>query len=129
MNIRIFKSGDKILIIVVAAIAVLIMAWNTLGAKSSQNLTAVITHNNHLVKNINLNDLNKPEYIDLNEDGVHQVIKAEKGRIRFLESDCPHKICVKTGWLTKPGDKAVCLPSRVVITIVGDNNQVDILAY
>ena len=105
------------------------MAWNTLGAKSSRHLTAVITQNSSLVKKINLTDLNKPVYIDLNEEGVHQVIQAEKGRIRFSESDCPHKTCVKTGWLTKPGDKAVCIPSRVVITIVGDNKKVDVLAY
>lgn len=124
-----FKSGDKILIVGLIIIAAFLMAWNTVGANSSRHLTAVITQNSNLVKKINLTNLNKPVYIDLNEEGVHQVIQAEKGRIRFLESDCPHKTCVKTGWLTKPGDKAVCIPSRVIIAIVGDNKKVDVLAY
>lgn len=123
------KLGDKITIVGVVIIAVTFIAWNAFGVKSGEHLTAVITHNSKLVKTINLSNLNKPDYINLNEEGVHQVIQAETGRIRFLESDCPHKTCVKTGWLTKPGDRAVCIPSRVVITIVGDGKQVDTLAY
>lgn len=124
-----FKSGDKILIIVVAVIAVLFLGWNTLRTAPGKHLTAVITHRGNVIKKMDLGNLNKPEQIDLNEAGIHQVIRAEKGRIRFLESDCPNKICVKTGWLTRPGDKAVCLPSRVVINIVGDSDKIDILAY
>lgn len=124
-----FKSGDKVLMIGVAAIALFFLGWNTFRTNSDAHLTAVITHQGSVVKQIDLGRLNKPDYIHLNEAGIHQVIQAEKGRIRFLESDCPNQTCVKTGWLTKAGDKAVCLPSRVVITIVGGNNQVDVLAY
>lgn len=124
-----FKSGDKILIIAVIVTAVLFVAWNTFRTESGEHLTAVITHQGNEIKNIDLSNLSKPEQIDLNEARIHQVIRAEKGRIRFLESDCPNQTCVKTGWLTKPGDKAVCLPSRVVITIVGDSDKIDILAY
>jgi len=129
MHIPVFKPGDKILITGLIAIAVLLMAWHNLAPGSSGQLTAVITHNGNLVKRINLNALPRPEYVNLEEEGIHQVIKAEKGQIRFLQSDCPHKYCVKTGWLRKPGDRAVCIPSRVVITIVGDNKKADTLAY
>ncbi len=128
MNTRIFKIGDKILIVSIAVIAVLFMAWNTYGVSPGQQITAVIKQNGNLIKQINLNDLKNPEYINLN-NGINQVILAEKGRIRFLESDCPNQTCVKTGWLTKSGDRAVCIPSKVVITIAGDNKQVDIFSY
>ncbi len=129
MNIPVFKSGDKILIVCMLLAAGLFMAWNTYRVDSGQQLTAVITHDSKLVKKIDLSNLSKSEYINLSEEGIHQVIKAEKGKIRFLESDCPHKFCVKTGWLNKPGDRAVCVPSRVVITIVGYNKKADTLAY
>lgn len=124
-----FKSGDKILIVGLIVIAACLMAWHARGGDPNQHLTAVITHDSKLVKQIDLSNLNKPDNIELNEEGVHQTIRAEKGRIRFLASDCPHKTCVKTGWLMRPGAKAVCIPSKVVITVVGDNKQVDILAY
>jgi hypothetical protein len=124
-----FKRGDIVLIAGIAAIALLLMAWNTFRAGPDRQITAVITRNGSIIRQIDLNDLKKPEYIYLNQ-GIKQVILAEKGRIRFLKSDCPNKICVKTGWLTKAGDKAVCVPSKVVITVVGDNNKkVDVFSY
>ncbi|MEN6326189.1 MAG: NusG domain II-containing protein [Syntrophomonas sp.] len=128
MNIPMFKTGDKILIICLAVIAVLMLAWNTFGVRSNQSVKAVITQNGSIIKEINLNDLKKPESVYINEP-VKQVIRAEKGKIRFVESDCPNKTCVKTGWLTKAGDRAVCIPSKVVVTIVGENNKIDTFAY
>ncbi|MDD3363731.1 MAG: NusG domain II-containing protein [Syntrophomonas sp.] len=128
MNTRIFKIGDKILIVSIAIIVVILMLLKTVEVNPDKQLTAVIKQNGNLIKQINLNDLKNPEYIHLN-DGINQVILAEKGRIRFLESDCPNQTCVKTGWLTKSGDKAVCIPSKVVITIAGYNKQVDIFSY
>lgn len=129
MNTPMFKSGDKILILALALTAAFFMVWNTMGTNTGKNLTAVVTHDSKLVQKIDLRNLDKPLYIDLNEEGIHQTILAEKGRIRFLKSDCPNKTCVKTGWLTRPGARAICLPSRVSITMVGDNKQVDVLAY
>lgn len=131
MNIRMFKKGDVLLIAAISVLAVLFFGWNTYGARFSANqqLTAVIKHDGQVIQHINLSSVNTTETLTFNYEGIRQVIVAEKGRIRFSESDCPDKICVKTGWLNKPGDKAVCMPSKVVITIVGENNKVDSIAY
>lgn len=128
MNTPMFKTGDKILIVSIAVIAILFWAWNAFSVSPAGQLTAVITQNGNVIKQINLNGLNNSESVYINEP-IKQVILAEKGRIRFLESDCPNQICVKTGWLTKSGDRAVCMPSKVVITIVGDTKQVDSISY
>lgn len=128
MNIPTFKTGDKILIIVLAVMAVFILAWNSFGVNSGKQLTAVITQDGKIIKQIDLTDLKSPESVYIDEP-VKQVIRAEQGKIRFMESDCPNKICVKTGWLTKAGDRAVCIPSKVVVTIVGENNKIDTFAY
>jgi len=128
MNTRMFKTGDKIIIAAIIAIAAIFMVWHTVGVSHDQQLTAIVTKKGKVVKQIQLNELREPETIYLNNE-FHQVIRAEKGKIRFLESDCPNQICVQTGWLTKSGDSAVCLPSKVVLTIVGDNEQVDIFSY
>lgn len=128
MNTRMFKTGDILLMVGVAAIALLFTAWQNLSVSPGGQITAVITQDGNLVEQIGLNDLKAPASIEINEP-IHQVILAENGRIRFSESDCPNKICVKTGWLNKPGDRAVCTHSKVIITIVGDNKEVDTLAY
>lgn len=131
MNIRLLKKGDMLLIFVIVILAALLLGWNTFGARlsSDQQLTAVIKHNGQVIQQINLSRVNNPETLTYSYEGIRQVIVAEKGRIRFSESDCPDKICVKTGWLNKPGDKSVCMPSKVVITIVGENKKVDSIAY
>ncbi|MGI6407076.1 MAG: NusG domain II-containing protein [Syntrophaceticus sp.] len=127
MNIHTFKIGDKILVVSIAIIVVIFIAWNTFGAKPGENITAVITQNGKVIKEIKLNDLQDPEYVYIKGE-INQVILAEKGRIRFLESNCPTRTCVNTGWLTKAGNKAVCIPSKVVITLTGEQ-EVDIYLY
>lgn len=46
------------------------------------------------------------------------VISISSEEVRFEESDCEDKICMKQGALKKIGDGAVCLPNRVVVQIV-----------
>lgn len=39
-------------------------------------------------------------------------------RVRMVDSACPDKLCVRTGWISRPGESIVCLPNRVVVEIV-----------
>ena len=41
----------------------------------------------------------------------------------FISSDCPDKICVNTGRLSYSGQSAACLPNRVSIHIIINNND------
>lgn len=129
MNIRILKKGDIILILCIAIIAGLIFIVNNFtSANNSDHLIAEVVRDGKLIKSIDLNEVKNPEYITFDE-GIRQVILVEKGRIRFLESDCRDKICVNGGWLTKPGEKAVCIPSKTTVTIVGDRKQIDGISF
>jgi len=54
----------------------------------------------------------------------------EDGGIRFEESDCPHKLCVRAGKLSRPGEFAACLPNGIILKIVPSENndrEVDIV--
>jgi hypothetical protein len=50
---------------------------------------------------------------------------SESGRVRVTESTCPDKICVRTGWISRPGQSIVCLPNRVVVRIEGSEVRDD----
>jgi hypothetical protein len=129
MSIRIFKTGDKILIVSILIIAGVFFGFKALQHDSSGNLIAVVSQDGEEIETVNLTKLEDSQTIVI-EEPLHQVILAERGRIRFEESDCPNQNCVDTGWLTKAGDKAVCLPNKVVITIEGEGeSEVDIFAY
>ena len=48
--------------------------------------------------------------------------------VRVVESDCPTQDCVHTGQISHAGQSIVCLPARIVITLVGTNTDYDVIA-
>lgn len=122
------KKGDVILILSVLVLAGIILVWKNYFTADldAGEKTAVVMHDGKNIARVKLNDINNPVYIRIKDYNV--VIMAEKGRIRFLRSDCPDKICIKAGDLTKCGDKAVCVPSRTQIMISG-KGEIDSLSF
>ena len=50
----------------------------------------------------------------------------EEGSIAFESSDCPDKVCVRSGKLHLAGQSAACLPNGVIIKIIStDANNKD----
>ncbi len=47
------------------------------------------------------------------------VISIEDGSARVISASCPHKICVKTGEISRPGNSIICVPGRVAIIVNG----------
>lgn len=45
------------------------------------------------------------------------IIEIRDGRAHMLWSDCPDKICMNMGWISRPGQVVVCMPNKVVISI------------
>ncbi len=126
------KKGDIILllVIVIAMFSAIFFGKENAVSLSNVNgikadnigITAIIKRNDKVIRKINLTSLDKREVINISR--LHKAtIAAEKNRICFLESDCPDKVCVKTGWLSHPGDIAVCLPNKIIIKLEQDKNQ------
>jgi hypothetical protein len=123
-----FKKGDLFIVLLIALIALSTLIWShfNVGGKQGDSLIAVITRDGKVTNKIDLNKVQEPQYIKF-EDGIHLTVLAEKGKIRVLDADCPDKICVKYGWLTKPGDQAICMPSKTIVKIEGEGNRVSLL--
>ena len=115
---RRFKIGDIVLIVLIGVIAIVPLLWSFFSREGNQsdNLIAVVTRDGKRITEIDLNKVQEPQYIRF-EEGIKTTILVEKGQIKFLEADCPDQICVKTGLLTKPADRAVCLPGKTIVTI------------
>ncbi|NOX07910.1 MAG: NusG domain II-containing protein [Gammaproteobacteria bacterium] len=59
--------------------------------------------------------------------GSHLQIKS--GRVRFVESPCPNKVCIRHGWLERQGAVSACVPNQVMINITGDNQEYDAIIF
>lgn len=57
------------------------------------------------------------------------VIAIDAGRARVVADPGPRQYCVHQGWLTRPGDVAICAPNRVSLQILGRGSAYDSLAY
>lgn len=124
------RKGDLILI---SFLAVIIIGsyfgfryWSSLGGNTHK--IAVVKQADREIARIDLDTVQTPYQLEVKGE-YYEVLKVEKGRIRFLEADCPDKVCVKTGWLSRKGDTAVCLPNRTIIKMEGESGNVDVVAY
>lgn len=122
------KKGDKIaailLVFLIIASFIGVFIYKTYVKGSSR--IAVVEQNGKVVKTIDLNKVKeKSEFILPYNNGHFNKIEVEPGKIRFVDADCPDKICVKTGWISEPGQTAVCLPHKIIIRIEGKNSSYD----
>lgn len=126
------KKGDKIVLVTIMILIICSVA-GILGYRyfnKNSKIVATIKQDGKIIKTIDLSKVSKAEEIRVSSESDHyNIIKVEKGRIRFIDADCPDKICIKAGWLKKPGDSAACLPHKIIITIQGKNLEVDDVAY
>ncbi|OPY56265.1 MAG: hypothetical protein A4E55_02162 [Pelotomaculum sp. PtaU1.Bin035] len=93
------------------------------------DLRLEIYANGQLYQKINLSEAASEEIKIINKDGHYNVVEIEKGRARIREADCPNQICVRTGWISQPGQIAVCVPNKFNIEIKGKSSNVDTISY
>ncbi|MEN6386119.1 MAG: NusG domain II-containing protein [Veillonellales bacterium] len=112
--------------VVIAGIVIAVAILGFAGLKffqahnNSDHMRAVIKQDDKIVERIDLDSVVEPRRIDISSGTHHNIIRVEKGRIRFETADCPDQICVNTGWLTNKGNLAVCMPNKVLIYIEND---------
>ncbi len=87
--------------------------------------TADIIQNGEVIRTVNL-DVTKPyEFEVVSEDGGHNTIRVENGRIGVISADCPDKICVKQGFIDNGALPVVCLPHKLSVVITDKENDTD----
>lgn len=59
------------------------------------------------------------------DDGHRSVIAVGEGGARFVDSDCPDRLCIDRGHLDKAGQSALCLPNRIEVRLEGAKNGED----
>lgn len=113
---KFFRKTDIIAIaVIIAAAAVIWLVYNITA--SGRPVRAEIYYYSELVKTVDLRTGQEQTIpVPQNENVVLRT--DAQGSIRFIESDCPDKVCIKTGWLHLAGQSAACLPNGVVVKLV-----------
>lgn len=67
-----------------------------------------------LIKKYSLND--DGQYEIKTENDLNQII-IKKGSVSMTDANCPDKLCVKQGTISKSGESIICLPHKIVVKI------------
>lgn len=51
--------------------------------------------------------------------GNENMLVIEEGSVRLEDANCPDRLCVRQGAISRRGESIICLPHRLVITIEG----------
>ena len=123
-KIPFFKKSDLLIIGIFLLLALIVFLPTLFGKEKA--LTAVITADGETVTEIRLTD-NAEEEIKINDT----VIKINEKSVFFAESNCPDKVCIRTGKLDSHGDSSACVPNTVSVYIKGEKTEddIDIMAY
>lgn len=120
------KAGDFVIFALILAAACGI--WVRLALLQTDQTYGEIWVDGEQYRSIRLSDDTKQTItLDGRESAV--TIEVDGRQMRFVDSQCYDHTCELTGWVSRVGQTAVCLPNRVMIKITGsDDSGVDVVA-
>ncbi len=124
MNKKINKY-DIGLIVSIIIISLFFILYGGRDAVISNSKTAYIYSNNKLVGEYVLTDDYK-DVVNIESETGYNIMHIENGQIWIHEASCPDKICIYQGKISKNGDPIVCIPNRMFIKIVDENEESEI---
>ena len=116
---RFLKPIDYIVIVVSIALVVGASVYAS-SAGAPPQLVQIDTETDTLIYPLD-------EDRELNVQGPlgHSHIRIEDGQVMFVDSPCPEKICVTTGRIGRTNQWAACLPNRIFVTVLGEQDESD----
>ncbi len=111
---KFFNNKDIIAIAVVFILALVFFTIYRLYMGNDGSYAEII-YDGQIIERLPLNEDN--EYIPEINNNI--IIEIKDKKIHFKHSNCPDKICVNTGWLSRPGQTAVCLPNKISVVVKG----------
>ena len=117
-------KAKAVLFVFLAAVAAS-AAWLLLRDGDTDAPTARILRDGVLLEEIDLDQVDEPRSLVLEDESGSNTVQVERGRIRISAADCPDQVCVKQGWISGGAVPIICLPHRLTIEIVDGGGDLD----
>ncbi len=121
-----FKKWDIIIIILLICLSFTPeLIFGVMMGKNHNGTYAEVTLDGKPYKKILLSEHRGEEEIEVKTKYGDNTIEIKDTSIRIIDADCPDKICVKSGFISKPGELLVCLPHKLMVEIKSNDNEKD----
>lgn len=117
-----FKPFDYIFIILAIMISFIpnIVTYYRFGNIADEDRVAFVKIDGQVVDEFPLEEggenFTKTYYPN---EGQYNIVEVDGTRVRIQEDNSPDQIGVRTGWISNPGQTAVCLPHGFLIEVSG----------
>lgn len=88
------------------------------------DIIATVYYQSEEYTKINLTQAEDGTIIEIAAD-LPVTLKIKNHHIRFVDAQCPDKVCEGYGYIGSPGQQAICLPAKVGIVINSASGGVD----
>ncbi len=124
-------KGDKLLILLIVLISISSFAYINRYAFSEREKYVSIQVDGKEIKKVIFDPQLAGNTIAVETEYGYNLIEIGDEKVRVLEADCPDKIDVKQGYISRIGETIVCLPNHLVIEIMGSTSadEIDIMNY
>lgn len=112
--------------LIAAALIIAVVSYviiRTVSIYTTCNAYVLVTVDNEEIERLPLNKDTTITVKGLN--GFENVLVIKDGSAYVESATCPDKICVHKGKIRYNGEAIVCLPGRVVITVISNDEGVD----
>ena len=117
------KKADFIIIAVVAVIAG-ILVFFLYGVNNDSGAYVRLEVDGNVVETLSL-DEDAVREIET-EDGGRNVLVVKDGEAEMSEANCPDGICTNHFKIHRNGESIICLPHKVVVTVINENDADEI---
>lgn len=119
-------KGDKLLILIVVIFSIISLIFVNKSVISYGEKYVSIQVDGKEIKKVIFDSSVVGKTIPIRTEYGYNLIEIGDEKVRVIEADCPDKLDVKQGYISKVGEIIVCLPNRLVIEIKGANTEINI---
>jgi hypothetical protein len=114
---RWLRWGDYLVYAGIIVASVLLFLQGPAMLKPVSGSTAQIVVSGQVIQIVSAAELASDGHFELEANGLHYKIEYADGRIRISEADCPDQVCVQTGWVSRFGEVAACVPGNLILSV------------
>ncbi|MCI5774877.1 MAG: NusG domain II-containing protein [Aerococcus sp.] len=116
-----------VLVVILSFVPAVVMAYHLNGNTGGGQAVAEIKIDGEVVDRYPLTPGQSVEKKYIPGKNQYNIIEVKDQKVRIKEDNSPDQIGVRTGWISRPGQTAVCLPHHFVIEIAGERQSDDLI--